>query len=71
MRAIRSAIGWTTISPELLTSAQKLRYESYLRRDVTIATIVALARAGVSIKLIVRRLGHSRNLVRQTLRGGN
>ena len=31
---------------------------------------MALARDGVSIKQIVRRLGHSRNLVRQTLRGG-
>jgi transposase len=30
MRAIRSAIGSTTITPQLLTSAEKLRYESYL-----------------------------------------
>jgi transposase len=70
MRAIRSAIGSTTITPELLTSAEKLRYESYLRREDTNAAIVALAGDGVSIKQIVRRLGHSRNLVRQTLRGG-
>jgi transposase len=70
MRAIRSAIGSTTITPELLTSAEKLRYESYLRREDTNTAIVALARDGVSIKQIVRRLGHSRNLVRQTLRGG-
>ena len=69
MRAIRSAIGSTTITPELLTSAEKLRYESYLRREETNTAIVALARDGVSIKQIVRRLGHSRNLVRQTLRG--
>jgi len=70
MRAIRSAIGSTTITPELLTSAEKLRYESYLRREDTNMAIVALARDGVSIKQIVRRLGRSRNLVRQTLRGG-
>jgi len=70
MRAIRSAIGSTTITPELLTSAEKLRYESYLRREDTNTAIVTLARDGVSIKQIVRRLGHSRNLVRQTLRGG-
>jgi transposase len=70
MRAIRSAIGSTTITPELLTSAEKLRYESYLRREDTNTAIVALAGDGVSIKQIVRRLGHSRNLVRQTLRGG-
>jgi transposase len=70
MREIRSAIGSTTITPDLLTSAEKLRYESYLRREDTNTAIVALARDGVSIKQIVRRLGHSRNLVRQTLRGG-
>jgi transposase len=70
MRAIRSAIGSTTITQELLTSAEKLRYESYLRREDTNMAIVALARDGVSIKQIVRRLGRSRNLVRQTLRGG-
>jgi transposase len=70
MRAIRGAIGTTTITPELLTSAEKLRYESYLRREDTNTAIVTLARDGVSIKQIVRRLGHSRNLVRQTLRGG-
>jgi hypothetical protein len=49
MRAIRSAIGSTTITPELLTSAEKLRYESYLRREDTNAAIVALAGDGVSI----------------------
>src|SRR5664279_5093447 len=70
VRAIRSAISSTTITPELLTSAEKLRYESYLRREDTNTAIVALAGDGVSIKQIVRRLGHSRNLVRQTLRGG-
>lgn len=69
-RAIRGAIGATTITPELLTSAEKLRYESRLHREHTNASIVTLAREGVSIKQIVRRLGHSRNLVRQILRGG-
>jgi transposase len=70
MRAIRNAIGTPTITPELLTSAEKLRYESYLRREDTNAAIAKLARDGLSIKQIVRRLGHSRNTVRQTLRGG-
>jgi transposase len=69
MRAIRSAIGTPSI-PELLTSAEKLRYESYLRREDTNTAIVKLACDGLSIKQIVRRLGHSRNLIRQTLRGG-
>ena len=70
LRAIRIATGTPTITPELLTSAEKLRYESYLRREDTNAAIAKLARDGLSIKQIVGRLGHSRNLVRQTLRGG-
>ncbi len=69
MRAIRGAIGATTISPALLTSAEKLQYESFLRREETSAAIMALAREGASINQIVRRPGHSRKLVRQVLRG--
>jgi transposase len=69
MHAIRSAIGATTINPELLTCAEKLQYEGYLRREEANAAIMALAKDGVSIKQIVRRIGHSRKLVRQVLRG--
>lgn len=71
MRAIRSAIGATTINPELLTCAEKLRYEGYLRREETNAAIMTLAKDGTSIKQIVRRTGRSRNLVRQVIRGGS
>ena len=46
-----------------------MQYESYLRREETNAAIGALAREGESIRPIVRRIGHSRNLVRQVLRG--
>jgi len=49
MRAIRIATGTPTITPELLTSAEKLRYESYLRREDTNAAIAKLARDGLSI----------------------
>jgi transposase len=70
MRAIRSAIGTPAITPELLTSAERLRYKSYMRREDTNTVIVTLARDGMSIKQIVRRLGHSRDLVRQISRGG-
>ena len=69
MRAIRTALGATTVDPALLTAAEKLQYEGYLRRQDTSAAILALAADGVAIKEIVRRTGHSRKLVRQTVRG--
>lgn len=69
MRSIRTALGATTVDPVLLTAAEKLQYEGYLRRQDTSSTILALAADGVAIKEIVRRTGHSRKLVRQTVRG--
>src|SRR5258707_8905808 len=69
MRQIRSAIGATTINPKLLSAAERLQYEGYLRREETNATILALSKDGVPIKEIVRRTGHSRKLVRQVIRG--
>jgi len=70
MRGIRVAIGATTINPELLTCAESLRYQGYLRRRDAHAAIAALVMNGVPLKEIVRRTGHSRNLVRQISRGG-
>ncbi|MDI1344841.1 MAG: ISL3 family transposase [Pseudolabrys sp.] len=69
MRMIRTAIGATTINPALLTCAERLQYEGYLRRTYTNATIMALVGDGVPLKEIVRRTGHSRQLVRQVSRG--
>jgi len=69
MRTIRTAIGATTINPALLTCAEKLQYEGYMRREETNAAIMKLSGEGVSIKEIVRRTGHSRKLVRQVVRG--
>jgi len=69
MRVIRTAIGATTINPELLTCAERLQYQGYLRRKETKAAIMALVRDGVPLKEIVRRTGHSRKLVRQVSRG--
>lgn len=69
MRTIRTAIGATTLDPTLLTAAEKLQYEGYLRREDTSAAILTLAKDGIAIKEIVRRTGHSRKLVRQTVRG--
>jgi transposase len=69
MRPIRAAIGATTINPALLTCAEKLQYEGYLRREETNAAILKLAGDSTPIKEIVRRTGHSRKLVRQVIRG--
>jgi transposase len=69
MRQIRNAIGAATINPALLTAAEKLQYEGYLRREETNATILAMAKEGATIKEIVRGAGHSRGLVRKVLRG--
>jgi transposase len=69
MRPIRVAIRATTINPDLLTCAERLQYEGYLRREEINAAILALARDGVAIKQIVRKTGHSRQFVRHVLRG--
>jgi len=62
MRSIHTALGAATITPELLTYVEKLQYEGYLRRQETDASIMKLSAAGVPIKEIVRRTGHSRKL---------
>jgi transposase len=69
MRQIRGAIGAATITPELLTAAERLQYEGYLRREETNAAILEMVGKGITIKEIVRRTGHSRGLVRRVLRG--
>src|SRR5208337_5213811 len=61
--------GAATISPDLLTAAERIQYEGYLRREDTNAAILAQAEKGASIKEIVRRTGYSRGLVRRVLRG--
>jgi transposase len=71
MRPIRATIGATTIDPELLTCAEKLQYEGYLRREETSAAIMALHKGGSAIKQIVRLTGHSRQLVRHVVRGAS
>jgi transposase len=58
MRQIRRTIGATVVNPALLTAAEKLQYEGYLRREETNAAVLALWQDGVPIKQIVRRTGH-------------
>ena len=69
MRHIRTAIGAATINPDLLTAAERIQYEGYLRREDSNAAILGLAKDGTTIKEIVRRTGYSRGLVRRVLRG--
>ena len=69
MRQIRTVIGATTIDPKLLTAAERLQYEGYLRREETNVAILALSKSGTPIKQIVRQTGYSRKLVRQAIRG--
>jgi hypothetical protein len=69
MRLIRAAIGATTIDPKRLTAAECLQYEGFLRREDADVAILALHKDGVPIKEIMRRLGHSRGLVRKVMRG--
>ena len=64
MRPIRMALGSVTIDPALLTHAERLQHEGYLRREEAHGIIRALAKAGTPIKEIVRRTGRSRKLVR-------
>ena len=69
MREIRNVIGAATINPTVLTCAEKLQYEGYLRRIDVNEAVTGLAKQGLPIREIVRRSGHSRGLVRKILRG--
>lgn len=69
MRQVRAAVAPSTINPDLLTAAERIQYDGYLRREDTNSAILRQAGAGVSIKEIVRLTGHSRGLVRRVLRG--
>ncbi|HZC95595.1 MAG TPA: ISL3 family transposase [Bradyrhizobium sp.] len=69
MHQIRSAIGSATVNPSLLTAAERIQYEGYVRREEENAAILSLAKAGMTIKAIMRRTGLSRGLVRRIIRG--
>lgn len=69
MRQIRQAVGSNVVDPNLLTYAERLQYEGYLRRQETNEGIRELSKKGTSIRQIVRQTGHSRKLVRDVLRG--
>jgi len=60
MRQIRAAIGAARINPDLLTAAERLQYEGYLRREESNAIILGPAKDGMAIKEIVRHSGYGR-----------
>ncbi|MCC7049383.1 MAG: hypothetical protein IT562_21925 [Alphaproteobacteria bacterium] len=65
----REALGTAEVSPALLTCAERIQYEGFLRREKTNQTIGALADDGMPMKAIVRHTACSRQVVRQILRG--
>ncbi|NLS07253.1 transposase [Rhizobium sp. P32RR-XVIII] len=64
MRQIRRTVGSNIVDPKLLTYAERLQYEGYLRCQETNKVILELSKKGISIRQIVRQTGHSRKLVR-------
>lgn len=68
MTPIRRALGVGAVSPELLTSAERLQYEGFLRREEMNESVRALAGEGAPIKRIALRTGSSRQTVRRILR---
>ena len=50
MQRIREVVGATTIAPALITAAERIQYEGYLRREEADAAIRALSQAGVPIR---------------------
>lgn len=69
MTPIRRALGAGSVDPALLTCAERLKYDGFLRRKEANRTIQALANQSVPIKQIVLRTGCSRQTVRRILRG--
>ena len=66
---IRKAVGAQKLDPEILTAAERLQYEGFLRRQHTNRMVRQMAGDGVPLKRIVRLTGLSRKLVRQIVRG--
>ena len=61
--------GSEAIDPGLLTGAERLLHEGFLRRQQTNSSVRRMAGDSLPIKQIVRMTGLCRNLVRQILRG--
>jgi len=69
MPQIRKAVAAQTLDPDLLTKAERLQYEGFMRRQQTNRMVRQMAADSTPIRRIVRTTGLSRKLVRQILRG--
>jgi transposase len=65
--SIRRALGAGAVAPELLSAAERLQYDGYLRRRDDNATIRAMAEAGVAIR--VKSVGRQIDNARRELFG--
>jgi transposase len=66
--SIRRAFGAGAVNPDLLSAAERVQCEGYLRRHEEAAAIRAMVEAGAAMVEITRRTGRSRKLVRAVLR---
>ena len=71
MPSIRQALASSEVDPALLTCAERIQHDGFLRRQESNKIVKDLAKTGVSIKEITRRTGRSRKLVRSVLRGAD
>lgn len=67
--AIRRTVCDAELDPGIQTSAERLQFEGFKRRQKTNVLIQRMGAEGVPIKRIVRVTGLSRGLVRRVLRG--
>jgi transposase len=71
MPSIRRALASSEVDPTLLTCAERIQHDGFLRRQESNKIVKDLAKTGVSIKEITRQTGRSRKLVRNVLRGAD
>jgi hypothetical protein len=69
MPSIRRALASSEVDPALLTSAERIQHDGFLRRQENNKIVSDLAKTGASINEVTRRTGRSRKLVRSVLRG--